>query len=317
MRVFEWLEKLPSQFRAYDLDTVPVERYEGVVFSGMGGSGIVGDMNKLFLERRGVKVPVLSLHGYQLPPYVKKGWLLVAVSYSGDTEETISSVKDGIERGLDIVCVSSGGRLEEIAREKGFRHVPVPSGYAPRYAFGFMLSAVMSLLGLGGSLENIEKNLEAHRPEIKESAYRMAQVLQNYIPIVYGTPLTEAIAFRWKTQINENSKTLCYTATLPELHHNEVVGLDNPIARNLCHFIILYDPEDHPRVLKRVEITTEIFKELGLAPIVLQGKGESLEERLMYLAYLEDWVSFYLAELYGYDPLPVKIIDHIKGALNG
>lgn len=115
--------------------------------------------------------------------------------------------------------------------------------------------------------------MEESKGEIKETAYRIAQVIQNYIPIVYGTPLTEPIAFRWKTQVNENSKTLCYTATLPELHHNEAVGLENPITRNLCHFIILWDPEDHPRVKKMVQITEELFKELGLVPIVLQGKG--------------------------------------------
>jgi glucose/mannose-6-phosphate isomerase len=223
---------------------------------------------------------------------------------------------EGIKRGLKVVCVSSGGRLKEVAQREGLDFVEVPSNYAPRYAFGFMLSAVMGLFGKKDPIERIRKHLEESKGEIKETAYRIAQVIQNYIPIVYGTPLTEPIAFRWKTQVNENSKTLCYTATLPELHHNEVVGLDNPTARNLCHFIILWDPEDHPRVQKRVRITEEIFKELGLAPIVLQGKGATLEERLLYLAYIEDWVSFYLAEFYGYDPLPVKVIDRIKKALN-
>ncbi|WP_448584277.1 bifunctional phosphoglucose/phosphomannose isomerase [Thermocrinis sp.] len=315
MKAKEWLNAMPSQFSPYNVEALSTQDYKGIVFSGMGGSGIVGDMLKLLLERKGIDVPVLSLHGYQLPPYAKEGWLLVAVSYSGNTEETINTVQEAMQKGLKIICVSSGGKLKEIADREGFKFIPVPSGYAPRYAFGFMLSAVMSLFGFGKSLENIKKNLDENKQEIKQTAYNIAQVLQNYIPIVYGTPLTEAIAFRWKTQINENSKTLCYTAVLPELHHNEVVGLDNPIARNLCHFIVLYDTEDHPRVIKRVEITVKIFKELGLAPIILQGKGQSLEERLMYLAYLEDWVSFYLADIYGYDPLPVKIIDRIKESL--
>ncbi|WP_029551773.1 bifunctional phosphoglucose/phosphomannose isomerase [Thermocrinis jamiesonii] len=315
MKAKEWLNTMPSQFSPYDVDALSIENYKGIVFSGMGGSGIVGDVLKLLLERRGIGIPVISLHGYQLPPYAKRDWLLVAVSYSGNTEETLSTVQEAIQKGLNIICISSGGKLKEVADKEGFRFISVPSGYAPRYAFGFMLSAVMSLFGFGKSLENIRKNLNENKEEIKETAHSIAQVLQNYIPVVYSTPLTEPIAFRWKTQINENSKTLCYTAVLPELHHNEVVGLDNPIARNLCHFIILYDPEDHPRVIKRVEITVQIFKELGLAPLILQGKGQSLEERLMYLAYLEDWVSFYLADIYGYDPLPVKIIDRIKESL--
>jgi glucose/mannose-6-phosphate isomerase len=316
MKAQEWIERLPEQFVVYEITPISPNDYKGLVFTGMGGSGIVGDVLKLFLERDGLTVPVLSLRGYELPPYVREGWLLVAISYSGNTEETLSVADEGIKRGLKVVCVSSGGKLKEVAQREGLDFVEVPSNYAPRYAFGFMLSAVMGLFGKKDPIERIRKHLEESKGEIKETAYRIAQVIQNYIPIVYGTPLTEPIAFRWKTQVNENSKTLCYTATLPELHHNEVVGLDNPITRNLCHFIILWDPEDHPRVQKRVRITEELFKELGLAPIVLQGKGDTLEERLLYLAYIEDWVSFYLAEFYGYDPLPVKVIDRIKGALN-
>jgi glucose/mannose-6-phosphate isomerase len=300
----------------YEITPISPSAYKGIVFTGMGGSGIVGDVLKLFLEKDGITVPVLSLRSYELPPYVREGWLLVAISYSGNTEETLSAADEGIKRGLKVVCVSSGGKLREVAQREGLDFVEIPSNYAPRYAFGFMLSAVMSLFGKKDPIERIRKHLEESKGEIKETAYRIAQVIQNYIPIVYSTPLTEPIAFRWKTQVNENSKTLCYTATLPELHHNEVVGLDNPITRNLCHFIILWDPEDHPRVKKRVQITEELLKELGLAPIVLQGKGATLEERLLYLAYLEDWVSFYLAEFYSYDPLPVKVIDRIKGALN-
>ena len=317
MKALEWLQTLPDQFSIHGVPALNVQEYKGVVFSGMGGSGIVGDMVKLLLEKKGVEVPILSVHDYELPPCAKEGWLLVAISYSGNTEETISVVEEAKEKGLSVVCVSSGGKLKGIAKREGFTFLSVPPDYAPRYAFGFMLSAVMSLLGLGSALEGIKEHLTEKRDQIKEKAYGIAQVIQNYIPIVYGTPLTSPIAFRWKTQINEDSKTLCYTAVLPELHHNEVVGLDNPIARNLCHFIILHDPEDHPRIQKRVEITVEIFKELGLAPIVLQGEGKNLEERLMYLAYLGDWVSYYLADAYGYDPLPVKIIDRIKKALGG
>ncbi len=312
MKAHEMLEGFLSQFEPVECKKLCVADFEGVVFSGMGGSGIVGDFAKLMLEKKGVEQPVFSIRGYSLPACVKENWLVVCTSYSGNTEETISILEEALKRKAKAVCISSGGRLKELAEEKGLTHLPLPEGYPPRYAMGFMLSVLLSLFGMREEIQGIRRNLEKHREEIKQRAREVASSLFTYLPVVYGTPLTEPVAFRWKTQINENSKTLCYNAFLPEMHHNEVVGLDNPSIRNLCSFVLLYDPEDHPRVIKRVHITQEVFKELGLLLRVFEGRGESLFERLLYLAYLGDWVSLYLAEIYGQDPLPVRVIDFIK-----
>jgi len=312
MDALHMLESFPEQFKMVEVKAVNPEDYEGVVFSGMGGSGIVGDFIKTFLK---TNRPVLSLRGYDLPPFVKEGWLLVCTSYSGNTEETISVLEEALKRGIKPICVSSGGKIKEIAQREGLMHIPLPTGYAPRYALGFMLSALMCLFGMGEDVESIGKHLTLHKEKIRSEAKSIAQSLFSYLPVVYGTPLTETVALRWKTQINENSKTLCYNAYLPEMHHNEVVGLDNPQIRNLCSFLLLYDPQDHPRVIKRVEITESIFKELGVVLKVIEGEGQNLMERLLYLTYLGDWTSLYLAELYGQDPLPVRVIDFIKSSL--
>ncbi len=312
MDAVRMLEEFPQQFKSAECESLKPENYRGVVFSGMGGSGIVGDFMSLFVKTQS---PVLSLKGYELPPFVQEGWLLVCTSYSGNTEETISVLQSALKRGLKPVCVSSGGRIKEIAKEEGLVYLPLPEGYPPRYALGFMLSALMSLFGMGELVERLRKHLMTHREEIKKEAQSLAQSLFTYLPVVYGTPLTQVVAFRWKTQINENAKTLCYNAFLPEMHHNEVVGLDNPQIRNLCAFTLLYDPEDHERNLKRVEITRQIFEELGVVLKLLSGKGENMAERLLYLTYLGDWVSLYLAEAYKQDPLPVKVIDFIKKSL--
>ncbi|MFN7065777.1 MAG: bifunctional phosphoglucose/phosphomannose isomerase [Aquificaceae bacterium] len=308
MDSYQMLEDFPEQFKAVDVPSLEID-HDGFVFSGMGGSGIVGDFMRLFLK---VDKPILSIKGYELPSFVKKSWLLVCTSYSGNTEETISILEESLRRGLEPLCVSSGGALQEISKERGLLHLPLPHGYPPRYALGFMFSTLLSLFGMGGEVEKIREHLKEHKEEIKSEAKSIAKNLFGYLPVVYGTPLTESVAFRWKTQINENSKTLCYNAFLPEMHHNEVVGLDNPSIRSLCHFILLKDAEDHPRIARRVTITEEVFKELGIVLKLLQGKGSTLIERLMYLTYLGDWVSFYLAELYQQDPVPVKVIDYIK-----
>ncbi len=312
MDAFGMLEGFPEQFKRVEIEAIQVEGYKGVAFSGMGGSGIVGDFMKTFLK---TNRPVLSLRGYELPSFVEEGWLLVCTSYSGNTEETISVLEEALRRGIKPICVSSGGRLKEIAQREGLRHIPLPIGYPPRYALGFMLSALMCLFGMGERVERIGSHLTRHKEKIKSEAEKVAKSFFSYLPVVYGTPLTEAVALRWKTQINENSKTLCYNAYLPEMHHNEVVGLDNPQVRNLCSFLLLYDPQDHPRVIRRVEITESIFKELGVVLKVLKGEGQDIVERLLYLTYFGDWTSFYLAELYGQNPLPVRVIDFIKSRL--
>ncbi|MFN3599384.1 MAG: bifunctional phosphoglucose/phosphomannose isomerase [Aquificaceae bacterium] len=312
MQAFEMLEDFPSQFNPVEVQEIDLQDYQGVVFSGMGGSGIVGDFMKLFLR---ADKPILSIKGYELPLFVKEGWLLVCTSYSGNTEETIKVLEEALKRGLKPVCVSSGGKIEEIAKENKLLHIPLPQGYPPRYALGFMLSALLSLFGMKEEIHKVREHLTNHKEGIKSNAKSIAHTLFGYLPVVYGTPLTEPVAFRWKTQINENSKTLCYNAILPEMHHNEVVGLDNASIRDLCAFTLLWDPQDYPRVIKRVSITEEIFRDLGIFLRLLQGKGTTLIERLMYLTYLGDWVSLHLAELYKQDPIPVKVIDFIKKSL--
>lgn len=312
MKAIDMLEAFPDHFKGIKVDTLELRGYTGVIFSGMGGSGIVGDFMRLFLDG---EVLSFSIKGYDLPPFVGKDWLLVCVSYSGNTEETLWVLESAIKRGLKPVCVSSGGKLKEIAQREKLLHIPIPEGYPPRYALGFMLSALLCLFGREETVHRIRENLRIYKEDIKEKARDIAKGFYAYLPIVYGTPLTEPVAFRWKTQINENSKTLCYNALLPEMHHNEVVGLDNPHIRDLCSFLMLYDPEDHERVIKRVEITKEIFKDLGILLRVLKGEGESMAERLIYLTYLGDWASLYLADLYHQDPLPVRVIDFIKKSL--
>ncbi|SHK39727.1 bifunctional phosphoglucose/phosphomannose isomerase [Thermocrinis minervae] len=306
------LEEFPKQFLVDLPHRISLEKIKGVIFSGMGGSGIVGDFVKLLLERD-LNLPMLSLRGYDLPRFVGEDWLVVCTSYSGNTEETISVFEQALERRCRLVAISSGGKLKELALMHGVLHISLPEGFPPRYAFGYMLSSLLSLFGI--SMKDVSEHLEDSKENIKKEADYIAKRLYGYVPIIYATPLTEPVAFRWKTQINENSKSLCYYVTLPEMHHNEVVGLDNPKTRNCLVFLIMHDEEDHERIKKRVDITQNILKELGIAPIILKGEGNTLLKRLMYLLYLGDYTSCLLAQTYGYDPIPVRVIERIKHEL--
>ncbi len=311
----EMLRNFPDQLEWEECDLDPAS-FRKVIFCGMGGSGIVGDIAVRWLEQKGSRTIPFSYRGYDLPPWVEEGDLVVCTSYSGNTEETISNLQTALERGARVVAISSGGRLEELSLRHGLMHMKIPSGYAPRYALGFMLSRILSLLRIDREeLESARENLRSRLSETAERGEEIASRLYGYVPIMYATPLTEVCAFRWKTQINENSKTQAYFATLPEMHHNEVVGLDNAQIRSRCAFILMHDPEDHGRVLRRVEITDAVLKDLGVVPISVSGEGDSYLARLLHLIYIGDWTSYHLALKYSFDPLPVRVIDYIKSEL--
>ncbi len=316
MQAQRYLEEFYPQLEFEEGLSLNLDGHRGVIFCGMGGSAIVGDLVKSWLEHRKFDKPVFSYRGYALPSFVKDDFLVVCVSYSGNTEETLSNFLDAVKRGIRPVCLSSGGRLMELAHKHGCRHVKLPSGFAPRFALGFMLSKALCLMGIEREeLEDARENLSESVELIKERAKSIALRFQNRIPLIYATPLTEAVATRWKAEINENAKSPCYRAVLPEMHHNEVVGLSNPLTRNKFAFLIMHDVKDTERVKLRVEITLRVLKEYGVNPIHLSYEGNSYLSRMLSLIHTGDWVSLYLAELYGYDPMPVRAIDSIKEML--
>ena len=313
----EMLKSFPDQLEWEKLD-IDLSLYHTVTFCGMGGSGIVGDIAKSWLEHRGCKVPALTHRGYGLPNCVKgEENLVVCISYSGNTEETVSNFEEAMQRQATIVCVSSGGKLEELAKSSGVLHLKVPEGFAPRFALGYMLSRVLAVLGIDREeIEDARDNLKNSYEDIKKKGEEIANKLYSYIPVIYSTPLTEVAAFRWKTQINENSKTQAYFATLPEMHHNEVMGLENAEIRSKCAFVVMFDPKDHERVRRRVDITIKLLKDFGIVPIAIGGDGNSYLARTLHLIHVGDWTSYYLAGKYGFEPLPVSTIERIKEELS-
>lgn len=316
MSLYEILEKFPQQF-SYESLEKDLSSYEGVAFCGVGGSGIVGSIATKLLEHKGYDKPLVVVKDYTLPKFVNERFLVFCISYSGNTEETLSNFQDAISRGIKPVCITSGGKLKELAQKEGCEVYEVPKGYQPRFALGFMLSKLLNLVGISREeLEDARENLQENLSKIKDIAKRLSEKLYNYVPVVYATPLTHPIAERWKGQINENAKTPTYYAVLPEMHHNEVMGWSNPLLRPKFSYIIMFDEKDHHRIKLRVEITKKILEDFGVVPELVKGEGNSYLARTLYLLYVADWLSVYLAELYGYDPTEVKIIEKIKQELS-
>lgn len=315
-KALEMLLEFGEHFSKIDISDVLPKNYSMLVFSGMGGSGIIGDIMKTYLNKKSFKKPILSIKGYELPSYVDKEALIICISYSGDTEETISILEESIKLGAKVISISSGGKLEELSNKYSIPHLQIPKGYPPRYAIGFMLNMCLSLFGDEDEIVDLKEDLKNSAPYYEEKSKDLAKNLFGYVPIIYGTPLTEPAAYRFKTQINENSKTPAYNAYLPELHHNEVVGYTNQDVNQYLRFIIIADKKEHPRINLRISMTIDILKDKGFNPILISEEGNSFISRLLKNIYLGDFTSYHLANMYGFDPLPVDIISYVKKRLS-
>jgi glucose/mannose-6-phosphate isomerase len=301
-----------------------------VVISGLGGSAIGGDIIRAYLGSA-LRVPLQVNRGYSLPGFVNSSTLVVLSSYSGNTEETISAFDEARARGALILAIASGGQIQRMAEEAGAPCIRIPEGYPPRTALGY--SAIPTLISLGrlglapdatrevlNSLSWVRKKMALFSPESpvgENPAKSLASSLHRKIPVIYGSQdRLDVIAVRWRGQISENGKQLAYSAALPEMNHNEIVGWEHPglLLRNVLP-VFLRDREDHPRVQIRAEITRDILAEKGGGILEFWTDGESWLERLWTLILLGDYASVYLAFLNQEDPTPVEAIEGLKNRL--
>ena len=312
--------RLPSDYR----------RVERVVVLGMGGSAIGGDLlaDLASLES---SPPVLVSRDYGLPPYVDQRTLVIACSYSGNTAETLSSFRQALSRGARVVAVTSGGTLAGEARGKGVPAFILRYQGEPRSALGYLFLSPVGILQRLGLLEDKSRDvaeaverLEALRsqwaedvPHEKNSAKELARDLAGRVVVVYGAGAFGAVAHRWKTQLNENSKVWAFWEMLPEAHHNSVVGYGLPegIAR-MGAVVLIRPPGLHPQLEQRFDLTCELLEREGVPCNVVELEGPNPLCRMLTGTYFGDYVSYYLAVLQGVDPSPVPPIDFIKSRLS-
>ncbi|MBI4971794.1 MAG: bifunctional phosphoglucose/phosphomannose isomerase [Candidatus Omnitrophica bacterium] len=310
----------------------PSTAISSIVLSGVGGSAIGAE----FVRSRLIyscPIPITVLRHYRLPQFVNSSTLVIACSYSGDTEETLAAVDEAVRKKAKLVTVTSGGCLARMAEEKGFDCVRIPSGYPPRAAMGFSIISILSILEKFGITSSTK--LEAEEsisllerlagdeygvsiPETKNPAKQLARLIQGKYPIIYAsTDYMEAVALRWREQIEENAKTLAGHYLFPEMTHNEIVGWHEPKhLLNQFAAIFLLDPShDHPRIKHRFNYSKTVIQKTGASVVDLTARGNSPLARMFSLAYLSDFVSFYLAMLNDVDPTPIQVIDTLKKEL--
>lgn len=300
-----------------------------IVASGLGGSGIGGDFLRALFEAHG-SLPLSVNREYSLPHYVDENTLFFAVSYSGNTEETLSAYQHAKQRGAMVIAISSGGELQTRAQADGFPHLQVPGGQPPRTALGFLfmpLVVISEKLNLLPDLSQARAQLLRRLTQRRElwgpnnavssnPAKQLAQQLYGKIPLLYGTGGYRAtVAMRWKGQLNENAKIHAFANTFPELNHNEILGwvLGKQQADNLS-VIVLSDPDDIEKIKTRVSVTRQLVGDSAEWHTV-QAEGSSLLERAMDITYLADFVSIYLAFLNEVDPENIDYINLLKSEL--
>ena len=315
-------EEALSIGRGISIKSSHKRRYSNIVFTGLGGSAIGADIIKGYLDKE-ISIPIFVNRDYAIPRFVDKNSLVFAVSYSGNTEETLSAYAEVKKAGSKVVVITSGGKLKAKALKNKDVVITVPSGYPPRAALGYSFIPGLMALGKLGIIRNkaaeIKKAIKfMRRMKPDAEAKEIAKKVHDKFPAIYSADKhMYCIATRWRGQFAENSKTLSSSHVFPEMNHNEIVGWVYPktLLRSSFIAVILKDDGDHDRVKKRMRITTSILKKANFKVVEVKSKGKTLLERMLSLIYIGDFASFYLALLNREDPTPVDRITYLKKEL--
>ena len=290
-----------------------------VAIAGMGGSGIGGNLVTELIQEK-IKLPIMVCKDYFLPESVNEHTLVIASSYSGNTEETLHALEQAIHRGCKIVCVSSGGSMINLAKKAGLDYVIIPGGKPPRACLAYSFIQQLFILahynlideGFEVGIEQAIRLLDKEEKRTNKQARSLAKKLNKKIAVLYSAANFEAVAIRWRQQINENAKSLCWHHAIPEMNHNELVGWRTP---GKYAVVFLRNETDYSRTQQRMNIAKNIISQYTKHIYEVWSKGDSHIERALYLIHFGDWVSYHLAELRKVDPVEVNVIDYLKAEL--
>ena len=314
-------------WRAQSAGIRATDRPGGLIVCGMGGSAIGGDLAVAALGDRATR-PITVVRGYALESWTGPDSLVLCCSYSGDTEETLACFDAAGAAGAGRIVLTTGGKLAEAARDEGVPVIGVPAGMQPRAAVLYMLIGTLECAALCGAAPGLHAEIDASTgllerlaaewgPDAADDsqAKALAAWLRASIPVIHGSGPTTALARRWRTQINENANGAAFWSELPEANHNEICGWERGRGMAPLTAIFLCDPDQHPRMQSRIELTEREAERAGAPTRVLHSRGDSRLERVLSLLFLGDLASVYLAVLEGVDPTPVEPLVRFKAAL--
>ncbi len=291
-----------------------------VVVTGLGGSGIGGRIAAQVVAGE-AKCPIEVYSNYYLPAYVGRNSLVIACSYSGNTEETIAAMEQALSKDARVCVITSGGRMLEMAKTQGLDHIVIPGGNPPRTMLAYSLTQQFFVLrhfgiigdGFEEAIANAAALLEKEKGKIQAAAKELTQNLFGRRLVIYSEAGTEAVSIRFRQQVNENSKELCWHHAIPEMNHNELVGWAG--GKDDIAVVIFRHKTDHERSQMRMEINKEVFRKHTPHIHEVWSQGDTTLARQLYLVHLGDWVSLYWAEQKGVDPTEIAVINMLKGKL--
>lgn len=335
MNMEEMIRSFPTQInqqfenlKSESFDLNQFSNIKNIVIAGMGGSAISGDLVKI-LTKNQLNIPITVVRDYTIPSWSDENTLFILSSYSGNTEETISCFNAALLKSKKIISICTGGELQKKSINNNVKVVSIPKGYQPRAALGYSLITLVCVLS---KIELLDINflnliikasmkLDSFYDEFctKDSlAYRIADKINGGVIAIYGVESsTDHIASRLRAQIAENSKMLATYNVLPEMNHNEIEAWNKHQFSDMKKTVIwISDKDDHPRILQRIQITSKLLEEINVENIFIACSGDNYQERCLKLLFLNDWISYYLAEINNTDPVPVDRIMSLKNKLS-
>ncbi len=292
-------------------------KYE-IVICGVGGSALPGELLKLINDNYlHQKIKISINRNYNLPHFVSNNNLIVFISYSGNTEETLSSFKSALRKKLPIAVITSGGELLKICKKKRIPLAIVPANIPPRMATGYQLAALIKILENAKIIKNIEKEILDIEKNLKPLNFEkqgrdLADKLFGKIPLIYTTQSYKTLAYIWKIKFNENSKIPAFYNYFPELNHNEMSGFQNLQGK---FRIISMENDESAENSKRIKLTATSLKQKGVETDIVAIKGKNIFDKIFSNIILSDWTSYYLAKKYKIDPFSTKMIEEFKKKL--
>ncbi|MEK7599022.1 MAG: bifunctional phosphoglucose/phosphomannose isomerase [Patescibacteria group bacterium] len=287
------------------------------IICGMGGSHLAADLLKIFQPR----LEIIIHFDYGLPEMSAEDlnqYLIIASSYSGNTEETLDSFGEALKKKLSLAAISVGGKLLESAKKNSIPFVQLPdTGIQPRFALGFSLRAILKLMGDKKNLAETQKLARLLDNQFCQKAgQELAQKIKGCVPVIYASRKNKAIAYNWKIKFNETAKIPAFYNIFPELNHNEMTGFDaKETTKSLSdkfYFIFLLDSGDHPRILKRMDLTSELLKKRGYKVEILELAGQNSWHKIFSNLLIADWTTYYTALNYGTEPEFVPMVEEFK-----
>jgi len=314
--------KIPQQIQIQNQLINYQNKVENILICGMGGSAVSGDYLITYLENK-INIPIFVRRNYSIPEFIDEQTLTILISYSGNTEETISCLIEAIQRNTMIVGIASGGKLLEFFSKNNLPYFKIPGGMQPRASFPLLLFPLLRILEEVGIyhldndvIKEIMKNIQAIREECKldiptsdNPAKTIAKSLYKKIPVIWSP--YKCVGNRIKCQFNENSKIQAFCEEIPEFNHNHIVGWESYTEENPFVIFALRFPSEHPNVSLRFEISMEMIHN-KVEIIEMSVKGSELLNQLIYATYMGDYVSIYLSILNNVDPNTVQSIDYLK-----